>query len=145
FSTPGLSASARYRQHLITGQIGSLYRFRGLCECTVMTNIAAQFGEGDEHLARVSEVCAMRVGRHRFAGIQQVRKRTFPKRRNNRLAGSSGEFVKIPGHIISLAAAKPRIVFNGSAWPGKAAMNVDTPKPSSLRNMSVTISWGPAV
>src|SRR3546814_1781939 len=110
-----------------------------------MTNIAAQFGEGDEHLARVSDDCAMRLDRHRFAGIQQVRKRTFPKRRNNRLAGSSGEFVKIPGHIISLAAAKPRIVFNGSAWPGKAAMNVDTPKPSSLRNMSVTISWGPAV
>src|SRR3546814_13217496 len=76
----------------------------------------------------------MRLDRHRFAGIQQVRKRTFPKRRNNRLAGSSGEFVKIPGHIISLAAAKPRIVFNGSAWPGKAAMNVDTPKPSSLRS-----------
>src|SRR3546814_7078715 len=79
-----------------------------------MTNIAAQFGEGDEHLARVSDDCAMRLDRHRFAGIQQVRKRTFPKRRNNRLAGSSGEFVKIPGHIISLAAATPRIVFNRS-------------------------------
>src|SRR3546814_6261307 len=106
----GLSASARNRQHLITGQIGSLNRFRGLCECTVMTSIAAQFGEGDEHLARVSDDCAMRLDRHRFAGIQQVRKRTFPKRRNNRLAGSSGEFVKIHGHIISLEAATPRIV-----------------------------------
>src|SRR3546814_15663147 len=115
FSTPVLSASARNSQRLISGKMRSLNRFRGLCECTVMTNIAAQFGEGDEHLARVSDDCAMRLDRHRFAGIQQVRKRTFPKRRNNRLAGSSGEFVKIPGHIISLATAKPRLVSLGRA------------------------------